>query len=214
MGSAIYFGYVLIQAVLWSQVLRMRFVRPAPRLLLLLVIACLMYDNGVSALGVLLGEGQVLKPLNILRFVLHVFVTPLVCIVCLEVARCARVRAALHRQAARLVWALTIVLMAIGFIQDLAPMDFVPKTVFGVLTYTHTTAVIPVAAIVMNLFTIATAVLIWRTTGWPVLFITSVLMLLIAAIPHAYFGMIPGNGGEIIFIYGFVLALGKKWAHA
>lgn len=178
MGSAIYFGYVLIQAVLWSQVLRMRFARRAPRLLVLLVIACLMYDNGVSSLGVLLGEGQALKALNILRFVLHVFVTPLVCVVCLEVARDARVRAALHRQAARLVWALTIVLMAVGFIQDLAPMDFVPKTVFGVLTYTHTTAVIPIAAIVMNLFTIATAGLIWRTTGWPLLFITSVLMLL------------------------------------
>jgi len=214
MGSAIYFGYVLIQAVLWSQVLRMRFDRPAPRLLLLLVIACLMYDNGKSALGVLLGEGQVLKALNILRFVLHVFVTPLVCVLCLQIARDARVPAALHRQAVWVVWALTIALVAVGFMQDLAPMDFVPKTVFGVLTYTHTTAVIPIAAIVMNLFTIATAVLIWRTTGWPFLFITSVLMLLIAAIPHAYFGMIPGNAGEIIFIYGFVLALGKKWAQA
>jgi len=214
MVSAMHFGYVLIQAVLWAQVLWMRTSCRLPRLLLLLVIACLMFDNGVSVLGVLLGEGQVLKGLNIFRFVLHVFVTPLVCVVCLEVARCARVRAALHRQAARLVWSLTIALMAIGFIQDLAPMDFVPKTVFGVLTYTHAASAPPIAAIIMNFFTIVTAAMIWRTTGWPVLFITSVLMLLIAAIPHAYFGMIPGNGGEIIFIYGFVLALGKKWAQA
>jgi hypothetical protein len=209
MGNAIYFCFFLLQAGLFTYVVRMKTDQRTPRLLLLMVIACLMYDNGVSAAGFLTGPGQVLKALSIPRFILHVFVTPLVCVLCLQIARAARVPAALHRRATGFVWALTIVLMLIGFMQDLAPMDFVPKTVFGVLTYTHTTAVIPMAAIIMNVFTIATALLLWRTTGWPVLFITSVLMLLIAAIPHAWFGLIPGNAGEIIFIYGFIRAVKK-----
>jgi hypothetical protein len=97
--------------------------------------------------------------------------------------------------------------MVVGFIQEFVPMDFVPKTLSGVVTYSHPKPMPPVGAIVCNFFSIAAAIVIWQKTGWPGLFITSMLMLIIAGIPHTYFGLIPGNAGEIIFVAGFILGL-------
>jgi len=207
MGNIFYFCYFLMLAGLFVYVLRLQGVQKLPRALLLLVVGALVYDNGMSSAGFLIGEGEVLKWLNIPRFVLHVFVTPLICVICYELARGAQVPAALRREAAWAVWALTVVLMVVGFIQEFVPMDFVPKTLFGVLTYSHPKPMPPIGAIVANFFSIAAAVLIWRKTGWPGLFITSMLMLIIAGIPHKYFGLIPGNAGEIIFVSGFILGL-------
>lgn len=209
MGPLGYFCYLLALAGLFAWVLRLR---PAPqqaRALLLLAVAALAYDNGVCSAGFLIGTGQALKALNILRFILHVFVTPLVCVLCLELARAVGVPAALHRHAPRAVWGFTAALMAVGFMQDIASWDFVPKTLFGVLTYTHPKPAPPLAAIAVNFFSIATGVCIWRKTGWPVLLITSLLMLGLAGVPHKYFGLMPGNAGEVIFMAGFALLLKK-----
>lgn len=207
MGNIIYVSFFLILACLFVYVLRLQGVQKLPRMLLLLVIVGLVYDNGVSSMGFLIGEGQVLKWLNIPRFVLHVFVTPLICVLGFEFARLAQVPAALRRQAPWAVWGLVAVLMVVGFFQEFVPMDFVPKTLFGVVTYSHPKPSPPIAAIVANFFVIAASVLIWRRIRWPVLLITSVLMLLLGGFPQKFFGLIPGNAGEIIFVWGFVLAL-------
>ncbi len=67
----------------------------SPPHMLLPVIGPLPCGSGGSAFGVLPGAGRILKPLNIPRFVLHVFVTPAVCVVRLEIARSARFARAL-----------------------------------------------------------------------------------------------------------------------
>lgn len=213
MGNALYFCYFLILAGLLTSVLRLKGVQKQPRNFLLLVIAALAYDNFVTSMGAVIGPGQVLKALNIPRFVLHVFVTPLICVISFEFARSAGVAAALRRQATGVVWALVAALIVVGFVQEIVPMDFVPKTVFGVVTYSHPKAMAPLGAIAANFFCIAAGGLIWRKTGWPGLFLASMLMLLIAGIPHKYFGLIPGNAGEIIFVSGFILALKKIKPH-
>ena len=207
MGNIFYFCFFLILASLFAYLLRLQGAHKLTRMLLLLVIGGLVYDNGVCSLGFLIGEGQVLKWLNIPRFVLHVFVTPLICVIGFELVRGIRVPAALSKAAAWAVWGLAVVLMAVGVIQEIYPMDFVPRTLFGVLTYSHSKPEPPIAAIVANFFSIAAAILIWRKTRWHVLFATSVLMLLLAGLPQKYFGLIPGNAGEIIFVSGFMLGL-------
>jgi hypothetical protein len=74
------------------------------------------------------------------------------------------------------------------------------------LNYIHAHPSIPIAAIVVNLLVIIVAAFIWRATGWPGLFITSILMFVLAAVPSKGLPPILGNAGEIIFIYGFILA--------
>jgi hypothetical protein len=189
------------------QVLRLEGVQKFPRALVLLLMIGLLYDNGMCSIGFLIGEGDLLKGLSIPRFALHVLVTPLICVLSLLFARGAGVPAALSRQASWVVWVLAVFLMAVGFFQELAPMDFVARTRFGVLTYTHSKSMPPIAAIVANFFSIAAAFFIWRKTDWPVLLITSLSMLLLGGIPHKFFGLLPGNAGEIIFMAGFMLAL-------
>jgi hypothetical protein len=212
MGNIFYFSYFLILAGLFVYVLRLQGVQKLPRALLLLVIFGLVYDNGMCSAGFLIGEGQVLKWLTIPRFVLHVFLTPLICVICLKLSRGARVPAALTKSAAGAAWALAIVLMAVGYFQDLASLDLAPRSLLGVVTYTHPKSMPPIAAIVVNFLSIAASILIWRRTRWPWLFITSVLMLLLGGFPQKYFGLIPGNAGEIIFVSGFILGLKRLTA--
>lgn len=209
MGNIIYFCYFLALAGLFVRVLQLRDAPKRARALVLLVLAGLAYDNGICSVGFVFGTGPALKALNIARFILHVFVTPVLCVICLDLARAVGVTAARHRHAPRAVWGFAAVLMLVGFMQDIAPWDFVPKTLFGVLTYTHPKPVPPLAAIAVNFFSIAAAAMIWRKTGWPVLLITSLLMLGLAGVPHKYFGLMPGNAGEVIFMAGFVLLLKK-----
>jgi hypothetical protein len=212
MGNIFYFCFFLILTGLFAYVYRLERVREFPRLLLMLVIGALVYDNGMCSLGFLIGEGPVLKLLNIFRFVLHVVVTPLICVIGFDLVRAARVPVALRRQAAWAVWGLVIALMAFGFMQEIAPMDFVPKNFMGVVTYSHPKPMPPLAAIAVNFFSIAAGILIWRKTAWPDLLAASLLMLIIGGIPHKYFGLIPGNAGEIIFVLGFILLLKKEAA--
>ena len=152
MGNIFYFCYFLILTGLFVYVLRLQGVQKMPRTLLLLVIGALVYDNGMSSLGFLIGEGQVLKWLNIPRFVLHVFVTPLICVICYELARGPGCRRLCERQRHGRYGVLAAVLMVVGFIQEIAPMDFVPKTLFGVVTYSHPKPMPPIAAIAANFF--------------------------------------------------------------
>jgi hypothetical protein len=207
MGSFIHLGFAAVLAGLFIYVLQLQGVRKFLRVLLLLVIGPLVYDNAISGIGFLIGEGNFLKALNIPRFVLHVFVTPLICVIAYEFARGFRVAIAERGVTQWIVWGLTAILIIIGFVQELSPLDLIPKTHLGALRYTHPVPAPPIAAIVVNFFVIAASTLIWRKSGWPGLFITSMLMLLAGGIPQKLLGLLPGNAGEIIFISGFMLAL-------
>ncbi len=108
------------------------------------------------------------------------------------------------------VWALIIVIIIMGFIHDIAPADLIPQVHWGVLNYTHAEASVPIAVILINVFVIIGSIFIWKQIGWPGLFITSISMFIIAAaIPISKFGLLPGNAGEIILSYGFLLSQKK-----
>jgi hypothetical protein len=99
-----------------------------------------------------------------------------------------------------------LALIALGFIKEVASAEIIPAVRWGMLNYIHAHPSIPVAAILVNLFVIIVAILIWKTTGWPRLFITSILMFVLAAVPSKGLPPILGNAGEVIFIYGFIMA--------
>ena len=99
-----------------------------------------------------------------------------------------------------------LALIALGFTKEVASAEIIPTVRWGMLNYIHAHPSIPVAAILVNLFVITVAVFIWRATGWPGLFITSILMFILAAVPSKGLPPILGNAGEVIFIYGFIMA--------
>jgi hypothetical protein len=45
---------------------------------------------------------------------------------------------------------------------------------------------------------------LWRRHAWPWFALGGLLMLLAAAVPFNKFGLLPGNGGEVILQFAFV----------
>lgn len=206
MGNIFFAIYCLLYIFLIAYAYRLKAAQDLQHKLLLILMTGLLYDNFISFTGFLVGEGALLKGLNIVRYVLHAFATPLLCYIVFTIARKMGVKIFQSRVFEAAVWLLIAGFMLLGYRHELASMDFVPKIRWGVLNYVHAVSSPPLAAILINVFVMICAILIWRATRWPVLFITSLLMFIFAAIPMRNAPPVLGNAGEIIFMYGFVLA--------
>ena len=210
MVNIIYLGFSLIYICLFIYAYRLIDKKDLQYKFFLAILAALFYDNLISGIGFLVGVGPVLKFLNFFRFAFHVFITPLLCYIVFKIAQKMQVRIFQSSIAELFVWAMIIVFIVMGFIHDIVPADLVPQVHWGVVNYTHTEASVPIAVILINVFVIIGAMLIWKQIGWPGLFITSISMFIIAAaIPISKFGLLPGNTGEIILSYGFLLSQKK-----
>jgi len=208
-GNIFYFVYTLIYIYLIVYAYRLTPRKDLQYWFFLAVMGALFYDCFISGIGFLIGDGQFLSMLNYLRFAMHVFITPTLCYIAFKLAQKMKVGIAQGKAAEIVVWFLIAVFIVWGFIHDLAPMDLVPETVWGVLAYTHATPSVPIPVILINFVVIIASICIWKKTGWPGLFITSIIMMFVGAIQVESLGQIPGNAGEILFIYGFLLAQKK-----
>jgi hypothetical protein len=206
MGNIFYLIYNLIYIYLIIYAFRLTKNKDLQYKFFLLILISLFYDNFISGIGFLIGAGPFLKFLNFFRFVFHVFITPLLCYIVFKIAQRMGVKTAQSKSAEIVVWALILVFIAWGFLHDIVLMDLIPDVQWGVLSYNHAEPSIPFPVILINIFVIITSIFIWKTTGWPILFITSLAMFFIAAIQIEPLGQVPGNAGEILFIYGFLLA--------
>ena len=206
MGNIFFALYCLLYILLMAYTYRLHAAKDLQHTLLLLLMAGLLYDNFISCTGFLVGDGALLKGLNIVRYVIHAFATPLLCYIVFIIARKMGVNIFQSSVFEAAIWILVTGFMLLGYRHELASMDFVPKIRWGVLNYVHAVSSPPLAAILINVFVLVTAIFIWRATRWPVLFISSLLMFVFAAIPMRNAPPILGNAGEIIFMYGFVLA--------
>ena len=206
MGNLFYWAYCIFYIYFFTAVYRLKVKKSVYHYLLLLIIIGLFYDNFISSIGFLIGEGPVLKFLNFIRYIIHAFFTPLICLIAFRLARAFNVKLAQHTRSEITVWIFVLALIALGFIKEVVSAEIIPTVRWGMLNYIHAHPSIPVAAILVNLFVITVAVFIWRATGWPGLFITSILMFILAAVPSKGLPPILGNAGEVIFIYGFIMA--------
>jgi uncharacterized membrane protein len=206
MANIFYWVYCIFYLYFFLAVYRLKLKEGVYHYLLLLIILGLFYDNFISSIGFILGEGPVLKFLNFIRYIIHAIFTPLICLIAFKIARAFRVKIAQDKRFETAVWVFILALMVLGFIKEVATAEIIPATRWGMLNYVHAHPSVPVAAILVNLFVIIVAVLIWKYTRWPGLFITSILMFMLAAAPSKGLPPILGNAGEVIFIYGFILA--------
>lgn len=209
MGNLLFLLYACIYAYLIIYAYRLTPVKDLHYKFFLAVLFALFYDCLICAIGFLVGEGRLLEALNFLRFAMHVFITPTLCYIAFKLAQKMQVPVAQSKAAEIVVWFLIAIFIVWGFLHDIAPMDLKPVVFFGVLAYSHATPSVPIPVILINVFVIIVSVCIWKKTGWPVLFFTSVAMMCIAAIQIKELGQLPGNAGEILFMYGFLLAQRK-----
>ena len=210
MASTVYLIFSVIYMGLFYYAYQLTAKKDLQYTFFLIILVALGYDNLISGMGFLIGAGPALKFLNFFRFAFHVFFTPLLCYIAFKIAQQMKVKIFQSAIAEVFVWVMALVFIAMGFLHDIVPNDLVPQIRFGVVNYTHAASSVPIAVILVNVFVIIASILIWKKIRWPGLFIASVSMFIIAAaIPISKFGLLPGNGGEIILSYGFLLAQKK-----
>ncbi len=209
MGNIFYFIYVLIYIFFIIYSCRLTVNKDLQYKFYLIILFTLLYDSLISGIGFLVGESQFLKFLNFFRYAFHVFISPLLCYIVFKISQKMGVKIAQKKGAEIMVWVLVFMFIAWGFSHDIAGLDLTPNVAWGVLTYDHAEPSIPFPIIFINIFVIIISILIWKTTRWPVLFITSLAMFFIGTIQIKELGQVPGNTGEILFIYGFLMAQKK-----
>lgn len=181
-----------------------------PANVVLLVIAGLVYDNTVIALGRFIGVGPQLEAFNLARFAMHAFLTPLL----LAFAWKAVVRAGVgwaRAPAVRyVVGAMTLVLVVLELTTEVFGLDLTPHREYGVLSYTDAagSAGPPLMPLLVAVALLVAGVLVLRAQRWPWFLVGAALMTVGSAIP------LPVASGAVTNAFELVLlasVLATKW---
>lgn len=194
-----------------------RYSAPGAAIIALLSLG-LIYDNGIIALGSSIGIGATLETLSWPRFILHALVTPLMIVAVVQIAVAGGVRWLDSRTAWTGVWLLTAAMIGYGG-YELTLLELQPACFSGITRYTSSASPAqfcfegqqslaglgpPIPSILAVFLIIGFGVSLWRRKRWPWFGLGGLQMLLAAAVPFSQFGLIPGNGGEVILQFAFV----------
>lgn len=175
----------------------------------LIVILGIIYDNLIIAAGAFIGEGELLKVLNVPRFVIHAFFTPCMMIFAFGVARRCGVGFAQGKVAHSIVCLLTVAMIALGTYHEVYNLTLKPVADYGTLRYVNEMAQRPPApAIVTIIIALIMGVFVWIKTKKPLYFLCTLLMFILA--PMASKFVWAGNLGEIFMDMGSIF--GEKAA--
>lgn len=202
--SALFVVIAVVQVGLAMQVVVRSKLRPWPMIVLVVVLLGLAYDNGIVGVGAAIGEGEGLERLNLIRFVLHALLTPLMLLVGRAIAVGAGASAWATKTSERLVLAVVVVLIAIGFVQEVLPLDLVLTAEQGTVRYAAEGGGPPVGAIITI---IALIVLGWATRragGGSTLFVGAVIMFVAAGAGASSLWL--SNVGELVLALAITTA--------
>jgi hypothetical protein len=191
----------------------------APGALIIGVLSIgLVYDNGMIALGSSIGIGDTLEALSWPRFIMHALVTPLMIVAVIQIAIAGGVGWLNTRAAWTGVGLLTAAMIGYG-VYELTVLELQPACFEGIIRYTSSASPVqfcfegqqslpgigpPIPSIVSVFLIMGFGVVFWRRHSWPWFTLGGLQMLLAAAVPFSEFGMVPGNGGEVILQFAFV----------
>lgn len=194
-----------------------RYAAPGALIIALLSIG-LIYDNSMIALGSSIGIGDTLEMLSWPRFILHALITPFMIIAIVQVAIAGGIRWMNTRAAWTGIWIVLAALVGYG-IYELTILELQPACFMGITRYTSSAAPAqfcfegqqslpgigpPIPSIVSVFVIMGVGVAMWRRHRWPWFGLGGLQMLLAAAVPFSKFGLLPGNGGEVILQFAFV----------
>lgn len=210
-------GFALAYLVLlaWGLWLAARHGWWTPANLPLLVVAGLVYDNALLALGSRIGEGALLESLNLGRFWIHALVTPLLVLfawhACVRASRAASrpgdrgadgghgwVRS---RAAAVAAVVATAALVVLELVDVVLPLELEVQREYGVLSYTDASSGggPPLMVLFVAAALIVAGLLVWRWQGWPWLLVGSVIMTIGSGVP------VPVDSGAVTNAFELVL---------
>ncbi|MEU5657129.1 hypothetical protein ABZ802_16105 [Streptomyces sp. NPDC047737] len=201
---------VLAIAQLCLAVSAARYWRTAPGLTAVVpaaVCAALVWDNGVIALGELVGAGPLLEALSVPRFVAHALLTPLLVLWSLSAVAHAGLPWTRRKGARGAAVGLTVLLVAAGVLHDIIGLTLRTERWADTLRYTNDAAspVGPLPAIVTGLVVLFAGIVLWRSTGFVWLAVTAAVMVVVSGAA----AQIPvlGNAAEVVLNVGLLLTV-------
>ncbi|WP_163527255.1 hypothetical protein [Halobacillus ihumii] len=170
-------------------------------LLLLPVIVGLIYDNGVISAGRFIGEGPFLESLNLARYWIHAFFTPLLVLYAWKTLEQAEVQWASKNWARISAFLLTAVLILMELFTVVIGLNIEARLEYGVLSYSSTepSSGPPIMVLVVSVVLLASSLIIWRRQKWIWFFIGSFIMIVGSAI------QLPVDSGAITNFFELVL---------
>lgn len=172
------------------------------KFLLLAVLAGLIYDNITISAGSLLGEGELLKALNMMRFLLHNLLSPLLVLIAFELEYQTRAVGDSHAGIRSAVWALASGLILFGTVTKFFGLQLSPETYAGTLRYraVNSGSGFPILEIGIVLLVALVGISLWQNIQCPWLFAGSLVMLVGGALPIKIVGPAVSSGAEILLI--------------
>jgi hypothetical protein len=175
--------------------------RRAGTLLIVLVALGVAYDNLILSLGHTLGAGPRLLALSVPRFVLHQLLLPLLIYAAYRQAKLAGHPWARHRAAGWLALASTLLVILLGVLTRLLPLDLEAAVMDGVTRYVAVGTVGPPLVSILSIGCVGfVGLFLWRRYGWPWEFLAAVLVFVGEGVPIEWLRRGLGSGLEIIFL--------------
>jgi hypothetical protein len=168
---------------------------------LLLVTLGLLYDNTVLALGHLIGKGDFLKGLNMARYWLHAFLTPLLVLFAWASARAADFTWLRGKAAFLTASLLAPVLVIVELFQNTIGLSLKPVERFGMLSYEAASSHgPPVMVIGVSIILLAAGIILWKKYKWKWMAIGVIIMMIGSAVPIPIKSEAATNGFELILL--------------
>lgn len=179
--------------------------RSGGTLMVTLVSLAMVYENGILALGVVIGHGALLETLSWGRFVGYAVFPPLLVIAGVELARRAGVAWAARPLVRYGAWVAAFLLGAFALFVEVIGRELEPRVLNDVVRYMWVSkGVPPLTVIVMNVLLIVCGVAVWRKTHNAILLLGALFLL--AGDGLAAGKYVIGSGVEVIFMAALLAA--------
>ncbi|UOR13843.1 hypothetical protein [Halobacillus amylolyticus] len=170
-------------------------------LLLLPVIVGLIYENGIISTGRFIGKGPLLEGLNLARFWIHAFFTPLLVLYAWKTLEQAEVQWASKNWVRIFALLLTASLILMELFTVVIGLNIEASIEYGVLSYSSNepSSGPPIMVLIVSVVLLVSSLIIWRRQEWIWFFIGSLLMIVGSAI------QLPVDSGAITNFFELIL---------
>lgn len=211
MDSILYGAFALAYIALIIWLLQ----RAEPRFVwsnvLYLLLLALVYDNGIVAIGKLVGEGDMLYYLNYMRFVLHAFITPLLVVYSIGILQEANITWAKRTSVFFIAVVYTLILIGIELATSIWGLELRAALEYGALRYESVAEASgpPIMILLATVVMLICSVFLWLKRGWIWFFIGVIVMTVGSMIPMDVPSSAITNAFELFLMTTLVLT--KRW---
>ena len=202
--------FLLFVLLIWAAILFYK--NPSWALAMLIpLLAWLIYDALVIALGNVLGEGSMLEVLTRLRYLLRAIMTPFLLIVAFDQASRAKARLAADPLASLVIWGIVIALVGLGIAQIFSGFGLEPTVIEGITRYKEVESFgTPYSALVTMAFLVILGVVVFLKTRTPWQLPGALLMLASLVVSASSLPSLMPAAASVILALGFLFTEKKQ----